>query len=144
MELELVTFEQAKSLKELGFPQNIYTSKVYLEKNIPHDIIAKECGLSDWQCIGGGLIPCSSDYNKYGVDTCSCPTLALCAKWLRKEKNIFIDLTWGNMQGKIIWCASVNNLGKGSSMLGDIKPVASYEEALSAGIDKAIEILKEE
>ena len=47
------------------------------------------------------------------------------------------------MQSNIIWCASLNNIAKGNSMLGDIAPTSSYEEALSVCIDKAIEILKE-
>lgn len=154
MELNIVSFEQAKELKELGFPQNIYTSKVYLEKTIPHDIIAKECDLSDWQCIGGRLIPCSSDYNKYGVDTCICPTLELCAKWLREEKNIYITIlpTYNNrryLKSFICELDYKNNVGafvthtlnknKGSYLYDDFN---SYEEALSTCIDKAIEILK--
>lgn len=155
MELELVTFEQAKALKELGFPQNIYTSKVYLEKTIPHDIIAKECGLGDWQCICGKLIPCSSDYNKYGVDTCSCPSIELAAKWLREEKNILIEphakvfATNGFFKCFVLNCNKVYTKGAEHQIWwtdfgGDNVCFPNWETALSAGIDKAIELLKEE
>lgn len=152
MELQLVNFEQAKALKELGFPQNIYTSKVYLEKTIPHDIIAKECGLSDWQCIGGKLIPCSSDYNKYGVDTCNCPTLELVAKWLRDEKSIIVTVkpffVHSNVHSKEIevikYIVNVEGITEGNTYFVQFTsaPINSYEESLSVGIDKAIEILK--
>lgn len=141
MELELVTFEQAKVLKELGFPQNIYTPKVYLEKTIPHDIIAKECGLSDWQCVGGKLIPCSSDYNKYGVDTCSCPTLELVAKWLRKQKNIHIELTLPNPAYCPWWHCVLRDI-KTRDIIAKTISYEKDEQALSAGIDEAIKYLK--
>lgn len=138
MELQLVSFEQAKALKEVGFPQNIYTSQVYLEKTIPHDIIAKECGLSDWQCIGGTVISCSSSYNKYGVDTCRCPTLELVAKWLRDKKNLWIKISKGGYD-KSAHCFLGDYIYEDAT---HIKEFATYEDALSAGIDKAIEILK--
>lgn len=80
--------------------------------------------------------------DRCNINTYSCVPLELIAKWLRNEKKIYINITWGNVQSNIIWCASLNNLAKGSSMLGDIAPASSYEEALSVYIDKAIEILK--
>ena len=75
--------------------------------------------------------------DRWNINTYSCVLLELVTKWLRDEKKIYIDITWGNIQSNIIWCASLNNLAKGSSMLGDIAP-ASYEEVFSVCIDKAI------
>ena len=81
--------------------------------------------------------------DRCNINTYFCVPLELVAKWLRDEKKIYIDITWDNMQSNIIWCSSLNNFAKGNSMLGDIAPTSSYEEALSVCIDKAIEILKE-
>lgn len=133
MELQLVSYEQAKTLKELGFPDTL-AYQVCPYSYFGKDLI--DIHNNDISALNPKWREVKDE------DICFAPTLELAAKWLREEKKIYIDVTWGNMQGNIIWCASLNNLGKGSSVLGDIKHVDSYEEALSAGIDKAIEMLK--
>lgn len=156
MKLQLVSFEQAKALKELGFygyssnERELYvtSNEITWEQAIEtygdgYDYITHHETFP--VNVVGELLRDVRDKNicfATNFQTVYAPTLELAAKWLREEKKIYIDVTWGNMQGNIIWCASLNNLGKGSSMLGDIKHVDSYEEALSAGIDKAIEMLK--
>ena len=46
--------------------------------------------------------------DRWNINTYSFVLLELVAKWLRDEKKIYIDITWGNIQSNIIWCASLN------------------------------------
>lgn len=66
MELQLVNVEQAKALKELGFP-----TKWTYNKNVPNTFQ-----------LGDRI---------HGFAYHYCPALELVAKWLREEKNIHID-----------------------------------------------------
>lgn len=129
MELQLVSFEQAKALKELGFPQEYISSnqKIYNRK--------------------GELTTQNTTFWSYGHEA-DAPSLELAAKWLREEKNFFMSIEF---------CAIAEETPKYVNFLDYIKDKKvlfsnyahndkddywdSYEEALSAGIDKAIEIL---
>lgn len=122
MKLQLVTFEQAQELKELGFPQPIQ-----------HDWFYKE----------GKLIYPPNDDVLMTVD-CFAPTLELVAKWLREVKGI--DL-W--VRCLYSWTPKEGTRKAGYHFEGDwqnetITSYPTYEEALSLGIDKAIKILKGE
>lgn len=131
MELQLVTFEQAKVLKELGFPQG-------------------ECWYSYLENIDGeGFLMDKDSY------TYSAPTLELVAKWLREKKEIWINSEYYPLgHGYCCLYQRYVKEPKSSKVLKSnyttIKDdprfgvYPTYEEALSAGIDKAIEILKEE
>lgn len=147
MKLQLVSFEQAKALKELGFPQDepcyhcgqaFVTKKFAYYDRFTHEWIVPFNEMNDTYYRAISL----NGKHENNGEWYSRPALELVAKWLRDEKKIYIDVTLGHTQGNIVWCASLNNLGKGSFMLGDIKHVDSYEEALRASIDEAIEILK--
>ena len=70
-QLQLVTFEQAKKLKELGFD---WESRIY-------------CGI-DKVTTSGLYI----NHNKY-PNLLTIPETALALKWLRDEKKIDIELT---------------------------------------------------
>lgn len=127
MELHLVNFKQAIALKELGFPQDISQSTSYGEYDEDGDF----WGLDQY----------------YGEISYAAPTLELVAKWLREEKNIWVN----------VWADSEDNehnkfntvfyeqvcYGKDNKIISNkgIFVHLTYEEALSAGIDKAIEIL---
>lgn len=111
MGLQLVSFEQAQSLKELGFPQeNGHEWELGYNKN-------------------GRVCPYGVE-NYGGILECYAPTLELVAKWLREDKNIevleFIHLE-PSIESNKRWCYRVETI-----MYKD------FEEALSAGIDKAI------
>ena len=124
MELQLVSYEQAKDLKELGFSQDLVYGTFYFEtlesiKPIPF------CGM-----------PIENEY-------IVCPSLEVVAKWLRDEKQMYIDVTFGYKQNNVVWCATLSNISHiGNSTLANVYFYNTYEQALSAGIDKAIEILK--
>ncbi len=115
MELQLVTFEQAKALKELGFDE-------YLD--IYYDID---------NCLNS----CYSDEakpRKYDA-----PTLELVAKWLREEKEIFICPHKATKVSKAV-CTIYYPVN--TNIHTEYEIFDDYDEALSWGIDKAIEILK--
>lgn len=127
MHEDYVSFEQAKVLKELGF---------------------------DWECNHwyhplepDKIIECQTYCNHNSFERpYSAPTLAQAQKWLREVKGITILVNistnketyitkkvfyfkWFN--GEFIFCGVPKY------------HYATYEEALSAGIDKMLEILKE-
>lgn len=131
MELELVNFEQAKTLKELGFPQEVHPWHLY---DIHTGILHKDYDDSS---------PLYLTEN----DTCMAPTLELAAKWLREEKGIYVTPSlmyynkpidgWKHIQFEACvvdwhWNAYLR-----------YEYYSTYEKALSAGIDKAIEILND-
>lgn len=124
MDLQLVTFEQAKALKELGFPQGGLRNAYYGPNGecVPINV----CSPIDWEL--------------------DAPTLELTAKWLREEMNFHIMI--GTYDGRLVGYSETSYM----YVLYHIKPIKclksnnvvynTYEEALSAGIDKAIEILE--
>lgn len=123
MKLELVSFEQAKSLKELGFVQGNDNCQAYYKLN---DRIS--CVHFNYLTllVRGGITP---------DEAYRAPELELAAKWLRDEKNIQLTVRF---RGKK-WYYDIMS---GYEILSIGKDEETYEQALSAGIDKAIEILK--
>ena len=75
---EICTYEVCKLAKEKGFPQHI-TEEAYIVDNYGED---------DYN-IGDRLpIPLIPDY----MDDVAAPTQSLLQRWLRKEKNIHIEI----------------------------------------------------
>lgn len=120
---DYVGFEQATALKKLGFDWKCYT--FYHQDNW--------CGLSH-----SGMC---ENHNMFKM-CFSAPTLAQAQKWLREEKKItiLIDIL-SNKKKQFYWKLYDNNLHFNGASNANYN---SYEQALSAGIDKAIELLKEE
>lgn len=121
LELQLVTFEQAKALKELGFPQDIDTTKWY----------------------SGGRVLYSDKPLDYLPVSFVAPTLEIVAKWLRNEKYIHIDCEICEFdEWQLRFYLHNNEIGLYHILPTKFKKFDTYEQALSVGIDKAIEILK--
>lgn len=126
MELQLVNFEQAKELKELGFPQ--YLSR-YCYNN-------KTGFLEDYTHNYSGYI---DNQNILSI----APYIEEVINWLRKNKNLDLYVRpcyeWTKESGtqKIRYTYELP-IPKEC-----LKIYPSYEEALSVGLDKAIKILKE-
>lgn len=122
MKEEYVTFKQAKALKELGFPQ--------------------DTSLTDygWSCWGGANIENIKVYKVKECDLiCISPTLSMVQKWLREEKNYIIESIY-NYSRKFVYCIYIN--GDPDKMSFNLDPYNTYEQALSAGINKCINLLK--
>jgi hypothetical protein len=119
MNKEFVTYEQALSLKELGF---------------------------DEECIGGftKIFPFKDKYRFYIEDLdCAipCPTKQHLFRWFRENHNIIGLIEGGYDNGKnlftyVIWQGSFDDW---LDAYWD-----TYEEAENACIDKLIEILKQQ
>lgn len=115
--LDIVSYEQAKSLKELGFPQ--LQSCKWESSYLKHIKVI--------------------DYNMKYPDACA-PTFDLVTSWLRKHKNIYIRVTPTSSKK---WCYSLFTNGDGTFFASaESEMFNEYEDALSAGIDRAIEELK--
>ena len=78
MELQIVRFDQAKKLKDLGFPQRIY-DYLYLDG----ELTSKE-EYDEMDCGGPFSVELSES------ECLSAPSLELVAKFFRQEKNLFI------------------------------------------------------
>lgn len=136
MELELVNFEQAKALKELGFN---YKCQGY------YDLV-------------GTLYPYESamhwnhNANTEHKSCYSAPTLELAAKWFRDERNLIITVFYDDESDSANpddeyesrgWYYLVEEPLYQYSKLAYYSEdyFDTYEEALSAGINKVIKIL---
>ena len=129
---DFVTYEQALALKKLGFDLGV--DHVY---NKDGELIEETRYMDDYTAY--------VNYNieKYGGDIISAPTLSQAQKWLKKNKKIDIivsleDETYVQYQVEIYIrkkCVSPRyNHGF----------YETYEEALSRGITKSIEIIEKE
>lgn len=134
---DYVTLEQAKILKEKGFPHQTWCSYVFREdwSEETYSEISESKPLGTYSPFG--CITCMSESD------IAMPTLSIVHKWLIEEKKIFIDITFGILRNEIFWCSSLNNLDcSKQSMICDAGHMCkSYVEALSIGIDKALELI---
>ena len=150
------TFEQCVKLKELGFDlynyhtQMYYATQCYCEGNNP----------ISFDTIGPGDLISSpkmkEDENDGWIedeDYCVlAPTMSQAAKWLREVKDIIIGVDFDNWYGKYE-CHLYKRMGYDGTLIRDTygsmlvtnesnEDFDTYEQALSAGIDAALELLK--
>lgn len=136
IEESYVSFDTAKLLKEAGFEANIKTRYVEEEKG-------------EWMFSELGSK--RSDYN-YFDDTIACPTQALAARWLREVYNLHVVITEEAYVNGInyLWQVLVYNPksldcwdNKSTGLYGDNGEYKTYEEALEAGLQEAIKLIKQ-
>ena len=118
---DFVTYEQAEKLKELEFGELVFY-----------------CYTEGDETLKVGEEPIN--WNN-GVSFLSAPTLAQVQKWLRKEKNLFVEprLFYDKFHTD---CKSPLRSKYWEVEHG--KNYFSYEEALSAGINECIKLLENE
>lgn len=148
MELQIVTFEQAKTLRELGFPFS-YEGKHY---SLNYPIPMKEWNYIEynWDELGyieqeGVLFGGSYIVYEYNSDMAvSAPSLELVAKWLREEKNIQVIV---NRKQRPLTKVRYYDYDIFQDGVDEIEIIdvscEKYEEALSYAIDRAIELIKQ-
>lgn len=130
MEEDYVSYELAKKLKELGFDE--LTNFFY------NEVPGHEGELE----IGGGY----ANYNDFSkIPGCGCtsaPTLWFAWKWLRYEKNIDVEVNSNTENYEIVsydwslfWMSPCDLIDNADDSY------QSYEEALEAGIMRAVEML---
>lgn len=124
-----VSFDTAKMLKEAGFREQTKTH------------------YSNSGQVWETALP--ADYNDdFNCNTCNRPTQALAARWLREAHRIVVDVAFipPSTDGDV-WQCFVGEMD-GMVWLGDYEPserkYPTYEEALEAGIQKAIELAKKQ
>lgn len=121
---DFVSFEQAKKLKALGFPQSI---------DYPfHNL---------WYLKDGNVANISpiADGSYRTEVSCKCVTISQACKWLR-SKGLFVQVRLNGMRNMYyneILETKCNGRSTGYSDLFD-----TYEQAQSAGIDVAIVLLE--
>lgn len=145
MEEDFVTYEQAVKLKRLGFD---WKCRYFYESDnkvlMPLEEIVSAIEGHDF-CITSDTL--MEDFNKQ-QDICSAPTLAQVQKWLREVKNIYVFSNKAiafpdTLKGKFYWEIINKDLEVVDRCLScDLTD--TYEQSLSIGISKAIEILKQE
>ena len=119
---QFVSFETAKLLKEAGFDVPCFNQ--YTDRG------------TVWHC------DCPENFNKSQCVT-SCPTQALAARWLREVHGIHIfsnyffeDETWFYV------IVDLKESDEVRAIHPDIRSYQSSEEALEAGLQKAIKLIK--
>ena len=145
---DFVTYEQALSLKKLGFIEEC----LYY-----YDLEGRLCPNG----INIGLFECVEDYkNKQpvyideglhtenllcpNIDICDAPTLAQAQGWLRKEKNYYVN---PDADVSDCWLWEIVNLRNSDlvcmwNLSNQPNHYNSYEKALSAGITECLRILE--
>ena len=126
MKEEYVTYEQSQALKRLGFKEE--TTHYYV--NFKSDGEVKL-----WSCN-----PPDNHNARLSInEVCSAPRLDQAVAWMREEKGIFVGVIYDNNMSnynpygfrvQIPMCNDRSALG-----------FHEYNQALSAGIDKALELL---
>ena len=133
------TYEQSVALKRLGFAEKVnhgYSRKISIEPDFSYGD-AKDVYCKD---------PKNYNDNRKGIakgiEFCSAPRLDQAAAWMREEKGIFVGVTYDNNMSnynpygfkvQIPMCNDRSTLG-----------FHEYNQALSAGINKALELLGKE
>ena len=127
IEESYVSFDTARMLKEAGFDVPCFNQ--YTERG------------TIWHC------DCPENFNKSQCVT-SCPTQALVARWLREVHRISVDAAFMAPSTNIdVWQYLI---GKMDDMIwpGDFetseRTYATYEEAMEAGLQEAIKLIKSE
>ena len=130
---DFVTYEQADKLCDLGFDFKCIAR--YYEEEFE---ITSES-------------PTNYNSDRYRYDLISAPTLAQAQKWLREVKDIIIGIDFDNWHNKYI-CHLYKRMGYSGENIRDTygsrlvtnefhEDFDTYEDALSAGIDKALNSL---
>ena len=129
IEESYVSFDTARMLKEAGFdvPCNSYYE---LEDG---EAVRKDC-----------IRP--YDHNGFGDTICSRPTLTLAARWLRDKHRLHVSVSivglFDGLRDITYWAFSIMNVNTALFEYIDGNRYDSYEEALEAGLQKAIKLIK--
>ena len=143
---DYVRYEQAVKLKRLGFNWKCrYFYECDNKVLMPLEEIVSSIEGYDFCITSDTLV---EDFNKQ-QDICSAPTIAQVQKWLREEKEIevgvFGDFDGELPTGKWVWLMRKFNEHLFDTVFteDDIR-FNTYEEALIDGIDKTLELLKQQ
>lgn len=141
MNEDFVTYEQAKKLKELGFEWEVMYFYDIKGELIPNNDNFYKAGVVSVKDLAENM-------NDLPTHVYSAPTLAQAQKWLREkeiEVAVFAEFDGELRTGQWVWLMRkftthlFDTVFSGDENLN----YDTYEQACSAGIDKALELLKE-
>ena len=141
---DYVTFEQAKKLKELGFDWEC--SHYYEGHNNPR--LKESTQFSGEHYYVKDFYHNFNDFNSHhgqpGWPNCSAPSLSQAQKWLREVKKINVEVIacFNRSLDMWQWDCFIQSLEDDEIDESTISH-DTYEKSLSAGIDRALELLKE-
>ena len=122
---DYVSLEQAKLLKENGFPQEFTNGcKVF-------------CTVGEFKGKIVSYNDCASERDKKSI---AAPSLYVVQKWLRNEHNIHLVIHKDRIDEWSVYGHEISPIEL--TVFSLLTGFDSYEEALSAGITKALESLK--
>ena len=122
---DYVSLEQAKLLKENGFPQEFTNGcKVF-------------CTVGEFKGKIVSYNDCASERDKKSI---AAPSLYVVQKWLRNEHNIHLVIHKDRIDEWSVYGHEISPIE--FTVFSLLIGFDSYEEALSAGITKALESLK--
>jgi hypothetical protein len=128
-QLPLVTFEQAKRLKELGFDYPVIR---WYSANVVNERVKNHAWKSSWD----------ADHNhSTGETKASAPTVALVLKWIREEKNIvchvITQMKRFRLEYRFLYRLNYAQVKSRECYIG-------YEAAESALLDELLDILEKD
>lgn len=137
-----VTYEQALVLKELGFNENCSHYYENDELVASHELFyADEYYFREEYIISVDTLSMNFNDNSYdNANRLSAPTLEQAQNWLKDNKNIYPFYVFIL---KHSWNYVVYDVEMAEPIKCSTISYNSWEEALSAAIDKCLEILKE-
>lgn len=139
LEKEFCDYETSVALKELGFREKCPT---YYDMEDNVGLLFNTQWTSDY--LPCQFMDCLESHNSNTSDDNSyvdAPTLSKAHKWLTKEKKLFVEVTMSTFDQTYLW--EICNTENSDLITGGFSSYDTYEEALSEGIKKAIEILKQ-
>ncbi|MCM1224838.1 MAG: hypothetical protein NC548_61350 [Lachnospiraceae bacterium] len=128
MQEEFVNYQQAVKLKECGFDWEC--NRYYSKEDAAEGTV--------WEYPN----PTYENFNdgSFGSNSVSAPTQALAQKWLRDIHKISIEPICNTVAQ---WNVNVCTIGVCGEILWAKIGLDSYESALSAGLDAALELIKQ-
>ena len=132
------SFEQAVKLKDLGFAEKV--NHAYLKKIS----IEPELSVGDLKEVHSKDPKNYNDNRKgagKGLFFYSAPALHIAQTWLREVKHIYV---YPEINCLKKWFAKAVDIERNEDLIWDGTMFDTYELALSAGIDKALELLGKE
>lgn len=131
---EFVTYSQAKALKECGFDWETYfcydDEQETCDDKIPYQADAAAKNHNRCKLVNG-------------IEYYSAPTQALAQKWLREVHNIHVLPHLENVNIPQYVCHVTHLRNYSARLTDDAKYFPTCEAALSAGIDAALELIKQ-
>lgn len=135
MEDQLVTFKTAKLAKEKGFNLKVrysYGHAINSHIAYPNEDFAVSCDFN------------SPNIGRNWEHLDSAPTQSLLQRWLREKHDIIVTVTSYNDDElqQVLWENEIENIKDDWNIFSDYTFHHTYEEALEAGLQEGLKLIK--